>query len=361
MSGEESPTESMQLEEEQEQEQEQAGQEGEGREEQEQEQEGEGGREEEDGTRSDSQAAAAQLATVQDAATIGAQEEEEDDDEDEDGGDEEEDEKEEDAAEEPAPERISLTVCDPDALARCNLVLVSLMRTDGADPVFCTPIEREQFPQYYDVMHGAMDLETVRKKLIGIADETGEPLRNNCSGYCSANEFAADVRLTLLNCIWFHASAPFAADAPIVRLAQRLRAKFERLMDRWVKKPPSAGDEDLRPRLDTAEDTCCCVCREIPKVSSPEDIHQLVCCDGCDALYHHGCLEPPLNTIPAGEWYCNYCTSHHHAPARLGARPGAAFAKVRRVLAMCARASCACRSLPSFDTQLASAAVIDLT
>lgn len=231
-------------------------------------------------------------------------------------------------------ERVSLTVGDPDALARCNLVLMSLMRTEGADPVFCTPIEREQFPHYHEVMHGAMDLETVRKKLVGIADETGEPLRNNCSGYCSVNEFAMDVRLTLLNCLWFNASAPCAADAPIVRLAQRLRAKFERLMECWVKKPPSDSDEDLRPRLDAADDTCCAVCREKPKASSLEDMNQLVYCDGCDAVYHIGCVDPPLNTAPAGVWYCTYCTSHHHAPAIPGAAPGAAFAKVRRLLSL---------------------------
>jgi chemotaxis protein histidine kinase CheA len=243
----------------------------------------------------------------------------------------EEEEEIEQVAKPPAPDRVSLTVCDPDTLARCNLVLVSLMRTEGAASVFCTPIDKEQFPHYHEVMLRSMDFETIRKKLLGIADETGEPLRNNCSGYCSAEEFAVDVRLALLNCICFNDSVPCAADAPIVRLAQKLRAKFERLMDCWVKRPTSASAEDFRPRLDTAEDSCCVVCREKPRVSTLEDMYNIALCDGCDALYHVDCLPEGSmeeEDAPAGEWYCDYCVTHHHAPATPGAPPGAAFAKV---------------------------------
>ena len=30
-------------------------------------------------------------------------------------------------------------------------------------------------------------------------------------------------------------------------------------------------------------------------------------CDGCDKGYHIYCLEPPLQSIPAGDWFCPEC------------------------------------------------------
>lgn len=35
---------------------------------------------------------------------------------------------------------------------------------------------------------------------------------------------------------------------------------------------------------------------------------ELICmCDGCDDAYHIYCMEPPLDTIPEGMWYCSKC------------------------------------------------------
>ena len=36
-------------------------------------------------------------------------------------------------------------------------------------------------------------------------------------------------------------------------------------------------------------------------------------CDGCDAVYHIWCLDPPLSEVPSGDWYCERCVR-----ARLG-------------------------------------------
>lgn len=33
----------------------------------------------------------------------------------------------------------------------------------------------------------------------------------------------------------------------------------------------------------------------------------MLLCDGCDAGYHMGCLDPPLIEIPEGSWYCDNC------------------------------------------------------
>ncbi|KAL4247157.1 [histone H3]-trimethyl-L-lysine(4) demethylase [Abortiporus biennis] len=34
---------------------------------------------------------------------------------------------------------------------------------------------------------------------------------------------------------------------------------------------------------------------------------QMLLCDGCDCGFHMFCLDPPLTTIPKGEWYCHIC------------------------------------------------------
>lgn len=34
----------------------------------------------------------------------------------------------------------------------------------------------------------------------------------------------------------------------------------------------------------------------------------------CDHPYHLGCLEPPLDTVPDGEWFCPECESDPGAP-----------------------------------------------
>ncbi len=33
----------------------------------------------------------------------------------------------------------------------------------------------------------------------------------------------------------------------------------------------------------------------------------MILCDGCDDAYHLMCLNPPLNEIPEGDWYCAIC------------------------------------------------------
>lgn len=34
---------------------------------------------------------------------------------------------------------------------------------------------------------------------------------------------------------------------------------------------------------------------------------QIILCDGCDKGFHMFCLNPPLDTVPAGEWLCPMC------------------------------------------------------
>ena len=36
----------------------------------------------------------------------------------------------------------------------------------------------------------------------------------------------------------------------------------------------------------------------------------MLVCDGCDELYHMHCLNPPLEEIPDGDWYCDVCEAY---------------------------------------------------
>ena len=49
---------------------------------------------------------------------------------------------------------------------------------------------------------------------------------------------------------------------------------------------------------------CCVVCA---KGFIVKTFNEMLLCDGCDEGYHMLCLEPPLGTVPEGEWYCDTC------------------------------------------------------
>ena len=43
------------------------------------------------------------------------------------------------------------------------------------------------------------------------------------------------------------------------------------------------------------------------KCKSGEDAESLLLCDYCDREYHMDCLQPPLQTVPRGKWFCPTC------------------------------------------------------
>ena len=48
----------------------------------------------------------------------------------------------------------------------------------------------------------------------------------------------------------------------------------------------------------------CQICR------SKYDPDGLLICDGCDKLFHQICIDPPLLTIPDGDWFCPSCSNY---------------------------------------------------
>ena len=47
--------------------------------------------------------------------------------------------------------------------------------------------------------------------------------------------------------------------------------------------------------------TSCKICKR------SDDADKMLLCDGCDAEYHMGCLNPPLKFLPEHSWYCPVC------------------------------------------------------
>ena len=44
-------------------------------------------------------------------------------------------------------------------------------------------------------------------------------------------------------------------------------------------------------------------------LSALGDVSMLVC-DGCDELFHMHCLDPPLRSVPEGDWFCDACHAY---------------------------------------------------
>ena len=92
--------------------------------------------------------------------------------------------------------------------------------------------------------------------------------------------------------------------------AARLRAKEEQTVE--------VGENGALPNGGV-----CCKCNV--------DIGDPLLCDGCDVAYHTHCLVPPLEVVPAGDWFCPSCVSKKgkrksggSARAGRGGRGGAA-------------------------------------
>lgn len=64
--------------------------------------------------------------------------------------------------------------------------------------------------------------------------------------------------------------------------------------------PTQNGDEDHY----SGKSYSCKIC-----LSGLDDGEMLVC-DGCDGLFHCKCLDPPLSSIPKGDWFCTSCLCH---------------------------------------------------
>jgi len=59
------------------------------------------------------------------------------------------------------------------------------------------------------------------------------------------------------------------------------------------------------------------VCVVCEKDTGEDD--SLLECEKCDNPYHLACLDPPLDAVPEGEWFCPDCDEEPGAPVVVGA------------------------------------------
>ena len=50
----------------------------------------------------------------------------------------------------------------------------------------------------------------------------------------------------------------------------------------------------------------CLDCTVCEGCGGPDDEGRLLLCDDCDISYHTYCLDPPLETVPKGNWKCKW-------------------------------------------------------
>lgn len=67
--------------------------------------------------------------------------------------------------------------------------------------------------------------------------------------------------------------------------------------------PGGVAPDQAMGTTDPADDTSCIVC------GSTDNAAEMLLCDGCDTAgaHHLGCLQPPLDGLPQGEWFCPDC------------------------------------------------------
>jgi hypothetical protein len=76
---------------------------------------------------------------------------------------------------------------------------------------------------------------------------------------------------------------------------------------------PLCGAAPFAPEF---EGGCACAHDDVACTRCHSRAHEeeMLLCDSCNAGYHLFCLEPPLKSIPAGDWFCGSC-SHESAAA----------------------------------------------
>ncbi|KAJ6509291.1 Bromodomain-containing protein [Mycena vitilis] len=123
----------------------------------------------------------------------------------------------------PAPQSSGRSTLDGNQWRFCNSTIRSLKKQKDAPP-FMYPVDPVALgiPHYTSIVRTPMDLSTVERKLITSNPSKPDPNPEN-PRYSTADEFIADVRLIVKNCLLFN-----GADHPISAMARRLEEVFDK-------------------------------------------------------------------------------------------------------------------------------------
>ncbi|KAJ6604412.1 Bromodomain-containing protein [Mycena vulgaris] len=120
----------------------------------------------------------------------------------------------------------------------CISTIRSLKKQKDAPP-FLTPVDPValNIPHYLSIVRTPMDLGTIERKLTCSNPSKPDPNPEN-PRYLSTDEFIADVRLIVKNCVLFN-----GADHPISAMAQRV----EEVFDKQIKNLPPPAEKVATP------------------------------------------------------------------------------------------------------------------
>ncbi|KAL8436834.1 hypothetical protein ACSSS7_001419 [Eimeria intestinalis] len=51
----------------------------------------------------------------------------------------------------------------------------------------------------------------------------------------------------------------------------------------------------------------CADCKICESCFSNENEERMLICDACDRAFHMECLDPPVDEVPDGDWFCKGC------------------------------------------------------
>ena len=166
-------------------------------------------------------------------------------------------------------------------------MLRTLCQTGCAEP-FRYPVDSQSNPAFYDSLLRPMCLFEVGKRLQAAAFHC-----DNESVATAVKHFARNVRLIVQNCHCYANAGPMVVSAG----SEMLRI-FERLFLDWVLAPTH-----IRPSLMALDDDKCVEQHETDSKST------VLLCDGCEGNYNVSRLDPPLEEIPKGDWFCPRCVA----------------------------------------------------
>ena len=123
---------------------------------------------------------------------------------------------------------------DAEVLRRCERVVDAMLAKPGAE-AFSRPVDRLQWPQWYETVKKPMDLGTVKAQL---------------AAYATVDAFLADVRLVFLNIV-----AHMDPGEAIVGLAQRFMSQTDRFSRTWCGTPQHGLSSNKMPLITSDCDT----------------------------------------------------------------------------------------------------------
>jgi len=201
----------------------------------------------------------------------------------------------------------------PELIRRCLAVLRTVC-VSGAAEAFLWPVDPQTNPAYYDMVLRPMCLREAGKQLIEAAEELKDRHDATTEIENIVLQFGRNMRLIEENTLAYANAGPM-----VIAAGSELTKVFERLFFDWVLAP-----EEYLPALEDLDDDRCV------EHHPSDESNTVLLCDGCEGKYNISRLDPPLESIPKGDWYCPRCVSGRWY-GTLDPRIGKVVTKVRSV------------------------------